>query len=273
MDEFDFLSRIPLGLYVPTNSILHRLNPLAKIVMLGALLIAVTFTPSRIGLAIGVVVILVALLISKVKLGFALKALVTPLPFLLVIAIIQVILFSSVHDPNIIFRIGRIYITATGLWAGILLLVRFSALILLLSLGGFMISTSELLQGLTHLLSPLNHIGIQTMDFIAVVQVTLRFLPFLAQSAERIAKAQASRGGDWGGKRSGLINRVRQIIPLIIPLFITSLRRSENLALAMDARAYGLLNDRTSMNEIHFTWSNWLVIVLSIMVSLAIFLV
>jgi len=273
MDEFDFLSRVPLGQYVPTRSILHRLDPLTKIIMFGVLLIAVTFTPSRIGLVIGLAVILFALVLSKVKVGFALKGLLPPLPFLLIIAIIQVFLYSSKIDPTSLVSIGWFHITVNGLWAGLMLLIRFSALILLLSLGGFIISTSELLQGLTRVLSPLNRIGIRSMDFIMVVQVTLRFLPFLAQSAERIAKAQASRGSDWGTKKKGLINRIKQVVPMIIPLFITSLRRSENLALAMDARAYGVFNRRTSMIEMHFTWKDGLAVLISIMVSLAIFLV
>lgn len=273
MDEFDFLSRVPLGQYVPTNSVLHRLDPLTKIILFGALLIAITFTPSRIGLAIGVVFVLAALILSRVKLGFALKGLLSPLPFLLIIAIIQVFLYSSKLDPTSLVSWGWFHITISGLWAGIMLLIRFCALILLLSLGSFVISTSELLQGLTRVLAPLNRIGIRTMDFIMVIQVTLRFLPFLAQSAERIAKAQASRGSDWGTKKKGLVNRIKQIVPMVIPLFITSLRRSENLALAMDARAYGVYNRRTSLNEMHFSWKDAFAILISIMVSLAIFLV
>jgi energy-coupling factor transport system permease protein len=273
MDEFDFLSRVPLGQYIPTNSLLHRLSPVAKIIAFGALLITLTFTPSRIGLAIGVALVFILLLLSKVKVGFALKGLLPPLPFLLIIAIIQIFLYSSSVDPTILASIGKIHITLNGLWAGIMLLIRFCALILLLSLGSFVISTSELLQGLTRILNPLNRIGIHTMDFIMIIQVTLRFLPFLAQSAERIAKAQASRGADWGVKKKGLINRIRQVVPMLIPLFITSLRRSENLALAMDARAYGVMNKRTSMTEIRFTWVDGLAVVLTTMASIAIFIV
>jgi energy-coupling factor transport system permease protein len=273
MDEFDFLSRVPLGQYVPTQSILHRLSPLTKIIMFGALMIAVMFTPSRAGLIAGVVIVFLLLLLSKVSVGFALKGLLAPLPFLLIIAIIQVFLYSSKLDPTSLVSIGWFHITFSGLWAGGMLLIRFCAIILLLSLGGFVISTSELLQGLTRMLSPLNRIGIRTMDFIMIIQVTLRFLPFLAQSAERIAKAQASRGSDWGVKKKGLINRIRQVVPMLIPLFITSLRRSENLALAMDARAYGIFNQRTSMAEFRYTWKDAAGVILSVMVSLAIFIV
>ena len=111
---------------------------------------------------------------------------------------------------------------------------------------------SELIHGLLRLLSPLNHL-IKTIDMVMVIQVMLRFFPFLTQSAERIAKAQASRGAEWGVKSRGLFTRIRQVVPLIIPLFLISLRRAENLALAMDARAYGYLDTRTSMQELHFT--------------------
>jgi len=273
MSEFDFLSRVPLGQYIPTGSIIHRLDPRAKIIIFGALLIAITFTPSYIGLGIGVAVLFIVLLFSKVPVGFALKGLLSPLPFLLIIAVIQVFFYSSALDPNILVRIGKLNITLAGLLAGAMLLIRFAGLILCLSLMSFVLSTSELLHGMTRLLSPLNRIGIRTMDFIMIIQVTMRFLPFLAQSAERIAKAQASRGSDWGQKRKGLINRVRQVVPMIIPLFITSLRRSENLALAMDARAYGVLKYRTSMASLDFTWTDAVAVLISIMVSLAIFLV
>jgi energy-coupling factor transport system permease protein len=184
-----------------------------------------------------------------------------------------VFFYSSALDPIILLKLWKLNITAAGLLAGAMLLIRFCALILCLSLGSFILSTSELLQGLTRLLQPLNRIGVRTMDFIMVIQVTLRFLPFLAQSAERIAKAQASRGSDWGVKRKGFVNRIRQVVPMIIPLFITSLRRSENLALAMDARAYGVLPQRTSMTELDFKWRDAVAVLLSIMVSLAIFLV
>ena len=273
MGEFDFLSRVPLGQYVPTNSVIHRLDPLAKIIMFGALLIAITFTPSRAGLGIGVAVLFIALLLSRVNVGFALKGLLAPLPFLVIIAIIQVLFYSSALDPVMLFSIGKLHITLAGVLAGAMLLIRFCALILCLSLGSFVISTSELLHGMTRILNPLNRFGIHTMDFIMVIQVMLRFLPFLAQSAERIAKAQASRGADWGGKKKGLLNRIKQVVPMLIPLFTTSLRRSENLALAMDARAYGILEHRTSMVEIHFSWMDGITVLISIMVSLAIFLV
>jgi len=160
MSEFDFLSRIPLGQYIPTNSIIHRLDPRAKIIIFGVLLIAITFTPSQLGLSIGIAALLLALLLSKVPIGFALKGLLVPLPFLLIIAIIQVFFYSSALDPNILIKLGKLNITSGGLLAGVMLLIRFAGLILCLSLVSFVTSTSELLHGLTKILSPLNRVGI-----------------------------------------------------------------------------------------------------------------
>jgi energy-coupling factor transport system permease protein len=100
---------------------------------------------------------------------------------------------------------------------------------------------------LASLLRPLTALGLPTHAFVLMVQVSLRFLPLLAQEAERIAKAQASRGAEWGTGRGGLLRRARQALPLIVPLFLTALRRAERLAEAMEARGYHGGQGRTSM--------------------------
>ncbi len=272
MNEFDFLSRVPLGQYIATDSILHRLDPRTKIFIFGLLVLVITFTPSRIGLGVAILILIAAILVSRVNLGYALKGLLPPLPFLLFIAIIQILFYSPSVGTQALFTIGKLQITMAGVWVGILLLVRFAALILCISLATFCISTSELIQGLANLLKPFARIGIPIMDVIMVIQITIRFLPFLAQTAERIAKAQASRGADWGTRQRGLVQRAKQVIPMIIPLFLISLRRAENLALAMDARAYGAFKLRTSMTVMRYQWSDLIAVIIIIMVSLSIVL-
>ena len=93
-----------------------------------------------------------------------------------------------------------------------------------------------------------------------------------AQAAERIAKAQASRGADWGSHTGGLFQRVRQVLPLIVPLFLTSLRRAENLALAMEARGYGSQNRRTSMFVMKLQASDVFALVVSVLIALIVLL-
>jgi len=270
MNEFDFLSRVTLGQYFPTNSILHRIDPRMKIAGFTLLVLIITFSTSKIGLGLAILSLLIGIILSKVKLGFALKGLLPPLPFLLIIAIIQVFFMAGPEGSTVLWTIGKLQITLAGVWAGITMLMRFTGLILCLSLASFCISTSEMIQGLALLLKPLNRLGIRTMDFVMVLQVMLRFIPFLAQTAERIAKAQASRGANWGGKPRGLITRIRQVVPLIIPLFVISLRRAENMALAMDARAYGYLEQRTSLYEFRLRLADFIFFVICITISLAI---
>jgi energy-coupling factor transport system permease protein len=271
MNEFDFLSRITLGQYFPTDSVIHRRDPRVKIAGFTFMILFITFSTSKIGLAIAILTLLAGIMLSKVKVTFALKGLLPPLPWLVIIAIIQVFFITGPAGTPALLTLGKLNITMVGVWAGIMLLIRFTALILCISLASFTISTTEMIQGLGLLLKPLNKLGIQTSDLVMVVQVMLRFIPFMAQTAERIAKAQASRGGNWSNKTRNVITRIKQVVPLLIPLFVISLRRAENMALAMDARAYGYMPQRTSYYEFRLRWSDVLFFFICATISLAIF--
>jgi energy-coupling factor transport system permease protein len=252
MNQFEFLPLVTIGQYYPTGSIIHRMDARAKLIVFSGLILAVTFTPSMIGLVVSLVAVLAGILVAKIKIKTALKGLLAPLPFLIFIALIQLLFFSSRVDNIVYFDWWVIHITRLGVLSAVMILFRFVVLILCISLTSFTLSTSEMITGMDHLLTPLKHIGIQTMDLVMVIQVAMRFLPLLALTAERIAKAQASRGADWGTKKGGLVTQIKRVIPLIVPLFLISLRRSETLALAMDARAYGLKNQRTSIYDLDF---------------------
>ena len=272
MNEFDFLSRMPIGQYVVQDSIIHRLDPRAKVFLFTLIIIAVTFGQSLIAMSVALGVIMVLTFLSKINLKFALKSIVAPLPFLLLFALIQTFLLSSTKNAEILFSFSIFRATTSSVTAGIILLMRFLGLILAISLTTLCTSTSEFVQGLQRLLSPINRIGIKTMDMVMVLQITIRFIPLLAQTAERIAKNQASRGAEWGTKGGGFFSRVKRLFPLLVPLFVISIRRAEVLALAMDARAYGYLEERTSMAELHFSTADVFFVSITIIVSLLVLL-
>jgi energy-coupling factor transport system permease protein len=213
---------------------------------------------------------LVILRIAQIPFRYALRGLLTPLPFLVVLALLQV--FFNPHLPGspVLLAYGPLVISVYDISVGAKLLLRFFGLVLGLSLASFTLSTSEMTQGLNLLLAPLARLRLPVQDFVMMVQITLRYLPLLAQAAERIAKAQASRGADWEA-RGGLVSRVRQTIPIIVPLFLASLRRAENMALAMDARAYGSAMVRSSIAEFHFTTKDG--IVLAVAAALAVMII
>lgn len=261
---------VNIGQYLPLDSFLHRRDPRALIVAYLLLIGASTFTKSLVGLLLALALVLILLVVGRIPIRFALRGLIPPLPFLLILAVLQV--FISLHQPDAapLFHWKFISIYASGLIAAGKLLLRFAVLILEISLASFTLSTSEMIQGLKSLLNPLTSLRIPVHDLVMVVQVTLRFIPFLAQTAERIAKAQASRGAEWGTRKGGLLARGRQIIPLIVPLFMTSLQRAETMALAMDARAFGSLPRRSSMVVLNFTILDALTILLSAAAGIAI---
>jgi energy-coupling factor transport system permease protein len=108
---------------------------------------------------------------------------------------------------------------------------------------------------------------------IMMMQVALRFLPLLALTAERTAKAQASRGADWDTSKGGLFKSVRRVVPLILPLFLASLQKAENMSQAMDSRAYGVVKIRSAMKEMKFKWVDGLVAIAILAICAAIIFV
>jgi energy-coupling factor transport system permease protein len=253
VDNFEFLRMVNIGQYLPLDSFIHRRDPRARILAYLALIMAITFARHWAGLAVGLMVVLALLGLSRVPLRFALQSLKPPLPFLIFLAILQIFLTGNLSAAPALWSYGFLHIYPSGLIAAGMLMLRFAVLILALGLSSYTLSTSELIHGLESLLSPFQRLGIPTRDLVMIVQITFRFIPFLAQDAERIAKAQAARGAEWGVRKGNLLARARQVIPLMIPLFLTSLRRAESMALAMDARCYGGTQARSSMMEMRFT--------------------
>jgi energy-coupling factor transport system permease protein len=256
MNQFEYLARISFGQYLPTGSFIHRLDPRAKLVGYFLLIMAISLSKQTAGLLTAIFLILALLIFSKVSLKYALQGLLPPPPFLMILAILQLFITPHPTGDRIIFSWWILVISITSIRYAILLILRFTSLILLLTLVSVTLSTLEIIHGLDALLKPLNKIGIHTDSAAMVVQIMLRFIPFLAINAEKIAKSQASRGAEWDDPKGGIFQRVRYILPLIIPLFIISLHQADTLANAMLARGYGSSSIRTGLHEYKFKWKD-----------------
>ncbi|RPJ52119.1 MAG: energy-coupling factor transporter transmembrane protein EcfT [Chloroflexi bacterium] len=261
-NEFEFMRGLPFGPYLPVDSPLHRLDPRTRILLVVLLMISLLAARQPLGLVLCLAVILIGWWIAKVPFEPLWRGWLSALPFLLFLVALQ-ILFRVGTDPDVIFQIGSLVISSADLLAGLAVLLRFSGFMAVLGLAAASLSESEITRGLEALLRPLSVLHIPTQDFVMAVQVTLRFFPLLAQTAERIAKAQASRGADWRPAGWNLVQRVKQIAPVIVPLFVASLRRAENMALAMDARGYGSLPLRTSLVSLQYHWVDAVVLVVA----------
>ncbi len=152
--------------------------------------------------------------------------------------------------------------------AGAVLLWRFALLILAINLLSSVTTTVELMHGLESALRPLQQIGLPAHEIALTFEIALRSVPMLAQEAERIAKSQAARGGDVARGKGGVAQRVRQVLPLLVPLFISALGRAERLALAMEARGYMGGEGRSHLIELRADWRDWAF--LAVVVALAV---
>ncbi len=270
MTNFEFQRLITIGQYLPTASLIHRLDPRARLLMGGMLLMALTVSTHVGGIMLGIICILGMLALSKVPLRYAVRGLLPPLPFIAFLALLQ-ILFGPQRE-TMLFSWGPVHISTLSILNAVTLTLRFAALVLTVSWMSLCMSTSDMIRGLEALLHPLNKIRFPTQDFILMIQVALHFVPILAREAERIAKAQASRGADWGTGKGGLLRRARQAMPILVPLFLAALQRAETMALAMEARGYRGTG-RTSMKTLQFQRVDGLAVLLTTIVAIGIILI
>ena len=252
MSQFEYLRRVSIGQYLPLDSPIHRMDPRAKIIGFGFLIIAISISNNLYSLALALLVSAILIAASRIPFSFAARGLLPPLPFLLLIALLQLVITPHTETSVAMFGVWRITIYSEGIFAALRLLLRFTSLLLILTTLTSSLSTIEMINGLDLLLKPLHQIGVPTENAVLLVQLTLRFIPFLALNAEKIAKSQASRGAKWDTPNGNLITRVQQIVPLVIPLFTTSLRQAENLSTAMLARGFASSTVRTSMHTYRF---------------------
>ncbi len=271
MADFEFTQNLSFGQYLPTNSWFHLRDPRAKLLTILFLMIAITFSRNTYMVAAGLILVLFIFWIAKIPLKNALRGIRTPLPFLIFIAFFQLFRFTPDANNPLILQIWSFTITLQGIIAAGTVILRFVSLILVISLASFTLSTSDLIYGLQSLLKPLNWLRIPSEDFIMVVQVTLRFLPLLGQATEQIAKAQAARGASWGVRDQKLKDRIKLVLPVIVPMFITSLQKAETMAMAMDSRGYGNHLKRGSYRQLSFKKQDGLLLVTALFVSIMIF--
>lgn len=237
------LGRINLGQFVPGKTLIHRLNPAVKIIVTILSAAAIFTLPGFQGLLVSGVYVTI-LLISTGRLGlYAFRGL---RPLLILITI--TFLFQAFTIPGeTLFRLGPLDISKEGLEKAILFSGRLLLVVLLASILTLTTSPIALTHGLEKLLNPFKKYGVPAHELAMMMSIALRFIPTLINEAEVIMKAQRSRGADF--TQGGPVSRVRALVPFIVPLLAGSLRRAEELAVAMDSRCYRGGINRTAMHQ------------------------
>ena len=226
------LTDITLGQYFPGNSLLHRLDPRTKIILLFIFIVGIFIfdTPlSYVALSAGT---LLLIYVSRVPFGMMLKSL-KPLLWILIFTF-GIHLVSTPGET--IFRFWVFNITAEGFWQGFFVSLRLVLLILMSSLLTFTTSPLALTDALELLLGPFKRFGLPAHELAMMMTIALRFIPTLIEETDKIMKAQKSRGADFSS--GSLLRRIKCLIPILVPLFISAFRRADELAMAMEARCY-----------------------------------
>ncbi|HHX29710.1 MAG TPA: energy-coupling factor transporter transmembrane protein EcfT [Clostridiaceae bacterium] len=231
-----------LGRSVPGNSLLHRLD--ARVKFLSAILIMAATLSIRDIRVMGLFILWTGLLmaVSRIRPGIILRS-IRPLLFIIIFA---VILHLFTVDGHLLFEWGVLRVTREGLVSGFMTAMRLSLMVinssLLLTLTTAPLAIADALESL---LRPLAWLRFPVHEFAMMMSIALRFVPTLMDEADKIMKAQSSRGADYD--TGGLLGRARGLVSILVPLFISSFRRADDLAVAMDARCYSGEEGRTRL--------------------------
>ncbi|MGV8025366.1 MAG: energy-coupling factor transporter transmembrane component T family protein [Anaerolineaceae bacterium] len=253
MPAFEYLRSIGIGYYYPGSSFLHHRDARMKVVFFSILIFGVAVTTSISGLLLGLFIALAGFWVARVSLLPCLRTIRSISPFIFLLILLQLFIYRPDESSILIWHWKIISLYDSTLFSTLRMLVRFLTLILVLGLMTAMLSTLEMNHGLEMLLRPLEALGIRTGMLVMVIQIMLRFLPLLALRMEEIAKSQAARGAAWDEARGSILQRIRLVLPLIIPLFLNTLQQSERIADAMLCRGYGIYPKRSHYYEYQIT--------------------
>ncbi len=240
------LKDITIGQFFPGDSVLHKMDPRVKIVLTIAFIAAVFIPKTWFGLALAAVFLIGVLALSKLPFALILKSIKPILPIVLFTAVLSIF---YVQGGDTLFSWGIITITSKGLKNAAFLAVRIVCLIAGSSLLTYTTGPTTLTDALERLMKPLKVIRVPVHDLAMMMTIALRFIPTLIEETDKIMSAQKARGADL--ETGNLMQRIRALMPIMIPLFVSSFRRAYELATAMECRCYNGGDGRTRMTSLH----------------------
>ena len=249
------LEKITLGQYYPADSVVHRLDPRIKIILLIALIVAIFLAQNLLAFVPVIAFLVAATKLSRVPVKMMLKGL-KPLRFILILTFVLNLFFLQGETP--LLNLGFAVIKKESLITAIHYSLRLVLLVLASSLLTLTTPPITLTDGLERLLSPLRAIHFPAHEMAMMMSIALRFIPTLLEEADKIMKAQSARGSDFETGR--LLERVKAMVPLLVPLFVSAFRRAGDLAMAMEARCYHGGEGRTRLHVLKMQKNDWIAI-------------
>lgn len=260
------MDKLIFGRYVTGDSLIHRLDPRAKLLSI-LLFVVIIFLANNwltyLGLALFVGL---GIYLSDIKLSFFING-VKPLIWLILFTVLLQVVFTA--GENVLFSWWVIVISKEGLVNGAFIFMRFVLIIFMTTLLTLTTMPMSLTEAIEYLLHPGKKIGVPVHEIALMLSIALRFVPTLMDETEKIMNAQRARGIDFG--EGNLYNQMKSIVPMLIPLFVSSINRAEELATAMEARGYKGGQGRTKFRQL--TWQRRDTYLLGIYLAMTIFLI
>ncbi len=265
------LKDITFGQYYSAKSPIHRIDPRVKIVLLILLIVFIFISENALALALSAVFTFVVLFASRVPVKMFLKNLKAILPVLVFTALIN--LFYNDGNATVLFSIWKLSVTNVGVSRAVFMASRIVLLIFVSSVLTYTTTPNDLTDALEKLLSPLRFIGLKSAVHTLAMMMTiaLRFIPTLIEEAEKIMNAQKARGADF--ETGSIKQRAKALIPILIPLLISSVRRAYELAEAMECRCYNGGEGKTRMKQLKTGATDYICIFITVCFCVAIILI
>lgn len=255
------MNNIALGKYLPLNSVIHHMDPRAKIGAMLLMMIAIFIPSGYIGyLIIGAVVVATAL-IAKLKISFLWRAM-KPMLFMLVFLLIINLLV--IKEGEVFLTIFGISFYSEAIFQTLYIVIRLALMIMITTILTATTKPLELTLGIEDLLKPFQVIHVPAHEIAMMISIALRFIPTLIEETQRIMKAQASRGVDMD--EGSLMEKVKAILSLIVPLFVSAFQRAEDLAYAMEARGYIPNRTRTRYKQLKMQSIDYVLLVCTVLI-------
>ena len=254
------LRDITIGQYFPGNSVIHKLDPRFKIIIT-ILYIVMLFTgDSLLCLVVGAVYTVMAILLSRIKLKMFVKSVKPIIPFLVITAVINLLLVNSGDE---LWHWKFLKITSGGINISIFMIVRIVLLIMGTSILTYTTSPITLTDAIERLLSPLKKLHFPVHELAMMMSIALRFIPTLIEETDKIMSAQKARGAEID--TGSFMNRARNLISILVPLFISSFRRADELATAMECRCYNGGEGRTRLRQLKSSARDYIALAVTVM--------
>ena len=243
------MDKMIFGRYVPADSVVHRMDPRSKLTIIFLFVCVIFLANNWMTYALIGIYTFLMLGLSRIPFRFLYSGL-KPILWIVIFTLVLQLFFTK--EGNLLFQLGPFKIYDEGVRQGIFISLRFFFLILMTSLLTLTTTPIEITDGLETLLNPLKKVRFPVHELALMMSIALRFIPTIMEETDKIMKAQMARGVEFSG--GSIKDRVKAVIPLLIPLFVSSFKRAEELAIAMEARGYRGGEGRTKYRLL--SWKN-----------------